>query len=46
LPKVVVVQPEDSSVDAEPEFVCAMAPSKVVVDEEAGGFATLNPSIV
>ena len=44
--EVEVVQAEDAGVGSEAEFVRAVAPGEVVVDEEAGGAAALHPGVV
>ena len=46
LAEVVVVQAKDSSIRAKPEFVGAMAPSEVVIDEDTRGSPALHPGVV
>src|SRR5579864_2701378 len=46
LPEVIVIQTKDSGIRAKPEFVSAMAPSKVVIDEEARSSPALHPCVV
>ena len=44
--EIVIVQAENPAVRAKPELVRSHGPGQVVVDEEAGGAASLNPRIV
>ena len=46
LAEVVVIEAEDSGVGAKPQFVRAMAPGQVVVDEEPRGAPSLDPGVV
>ena len=46
LSEIIVVQAKDSGIRAKPQFVSAMAPGEVVVDEEARGSPALNPGVV
>ncbi len=46
LTEVIVIQAKDSGVRSKPEFVSAMAPGEVIVDEEARSSPALNPGIV
>src|ERR1700692_1220019 len=46
LTEIVVIQTKDSGVRAKPKFVGAMAPSEVVIDEEARRSPALNPGVV
>src|ERR1700683_3963276 len=45
-PEVVVVQAEDAGIGSKSQFVSAMAPGEIVVDEKAGGAPALNPGVV
>src|SRR5437764_388515 len=42
LAEIVVIQPQDSSVGAKPQFVRTDAPRQIVVDEEPGSASALN----
>src|SRR5271168_1386870 len=44
--KIVVVQAQDPGVRAKPEFVSAVTPCEVVVNEKSGGSPALNPGVV
>ncbi len=44
--EVVVVQAEDTGIGSEPQFMSAMTPGEVVVDEKAGCAPALNPGVV
>ena len=46
LAEVVVIEAEDSRIGSEAKLVRAVAPSQVVIDEEARGAPSLNPGIV
>src|SRR5437588_74018 len=46
LTEIVVIQPQDSSVGAKPQFVRTDAPRQIVVDEEPGSASALNPSVI
>ena len=46
LAEIVIVQPKDSRVRAEAQFVRAVAPGQIVVDEEARRAPALHPGIV
>ena len=44
--EVVVIEPEDPRVGAEPQFVRTMAPCQIVVDENPSGATALDPGVV
>src|SRR5271165_179665 len=44
--EIVIVQAEDSRIGSEAQFVRAVTPGKVVVDEEAGCAPALHPGVV
>ena len=44
--EVIVIQAEDSRIGSKPQFVRAVAPGQVVIDEEPGGAPSLYPGVV
>src|SRR5271167_3054409 len=46
LAEIVVIQAEDSGVCSKPQFVCAMAPGQIVIDEEPGCAPAMHPCVV
>ncbi len=46
LPEVVIIQPQDSGIGSKAEFVRAVAPGQVVVDEKTGSAPSLDPCVV